>query len=210
MEVNYVCSFGSVCHTAVFMKRNNLKLASYPFDWIISDYKKIIHCIEDDFNIFLDKSYYITISHNKCGHSFYDKQYMFFHHNLLTNEDDYNYFTRCVNRFKKLLKYQGHKLFIMTFVNPENGGYSEDLKNDIFDFNTRLSKYTNDYTILVILHFPHNTNNYNITKNESVHFLELYTNSESNGSVFTNENDNMYLDSIIKEHYKFNLYTLDT
>ena len=33
----YVISLGAKCHTAAFLKRNNLKKASYPFDWIFSD-----------------------------------------------------------------------------------------------------------------------------------------------------------------------------
>ena len=34
MEINYVCLLGTLCHSASILKRNNLKLCSYPFDWI--------------------------------------------------------------------------------------------------------------------------------------------------------------------------------
>ncbi len=54
MEVKYVCSLGSLCHTASYLKNNKLKLESYPFDWIMSNYNDIIHCIENKFSIFLD------------------------------------------------------------------------------------------------------------------------------------------------------------
>jgi hypothetical protein len=36
-------------------------------------------------------------------------------------------------------------------------------------------------------------------------FYELHTLTNSNGISFKNENDNIYLDNIIKEKYNFNL-----
>jgi hypothetical protein len=71
MEVKYVCSLGTLCQSSQILKNNNLKKCSYPFDWIFSNYDIIIRCIEDDFKIFLDKSYYISRPDNKCGHSYY-------------------------------------------------------------------------------------------------------------------------------------------
>ena len=61
LEINYTCSLGNLCHGSQILKRNNYKKCSYPFDWIFSNCENIIHCIEDDFNIFLDKSYYVSI-----------------------------------------------------------------------------------------------------------------------------------------------------
>lgn len=58
-EINYTCSLGSLCHSSQILKRNKYKLCSYPFDWIYSSCDTIIHCLEDDFHTFLDKSYYI-------------------------------------------------------------------------------------------------------------------------------------------------------
>ena len=57
LEINYTCSLGNLCHGSQILKRNNYKKCSYPFDWIFSNYDIIINCLEDDFNIFLDKSY---------------------------------------------------------------------------------------------------------------------------------------------------------
>ena len=45
---------------------------------------------------------------------------MFNHHNPLNNENDYNYYIRCVNRFRELLQNEELKLFIIIFVNMEN------------------------------------------------------------------------------------------
>ena len=200
LEINYTCSLGGTCHSSQILKRNNLKLCSYPFDWIFLNYNNIIHCIEDNFQIFLDKSYYINISQRQCGHAQYNKC-MFNHHNPSINIDDYNYYVRCVDRFKNLLQKQEHKLFIMTFINMDN--IDENIKNNIIDFNNKFSRYTSNYTLLVIFHIPNKEENHHIfTYNDNIHFLELHTLSVSGGVCFHNDNDNIYLDNIIKSNYK--------
>jgi hypothetical protein len=126
---------------------------------------------------------------------------MFNHHNLLNNINDYNYYVRCVDRFKKLLQKKEHKLFIMIFVNMNN--IDEYIKNKIIDFNNKFSKYTSNYTLLVIFHIPNKPQNHHIfTYNDNIHFLELHTLSISNGVFFINNNDNIYLDNIINSTYK--------
>ena len=203
LEINFTCSLGSLCHSSEILKRNNLKLCSYPFDWIFSNCDNIIHCIEDNFQIFLDKSYYINISQSQCGHSKYNNS-MFWHHNPLINIDHYNYYIRCVDRFKNLLQKQEHKLFIMIFVNMNN--IDENIKNKMIEFNNKFSNYTSNYTLLVIFHIPNKEKNHNIfTYNDNINFLELHTLSLSNGGRFVKKNDNIYLDNIIKSKYNFNL-----
>jgi hypothetical protein len=203
VEIKYVCSLGSLCQSSQILKNNNLKKCSYPFDWIFSNCNNIIHCLEDDFNFFLDKSYYFTISPKICGHSFYHKQ-MFYHHNPLDNENDYNYFIRCVDRFKKLLTFEEHKLFVMMFVNMEN--IEEHVKNNIINFNNKFSKFTKNYTLLTIFQIKNKEYRYhNFTHNDNIDFLEIHTLSESNGVAFKDNDDNDFLNSIIKTKYNFNV-----
>ena len=210
MEISYTCSLGTLCHAAQILKRNKLKLCSYPFDWIFSSCDNIIHCIEDDFTIFLNKSYYIQVldkesgkdSDKKCGHSYYNK-YMFNHHNPLKYENDYNYFVRCVGRFKKLLQYPELKLFC--FMNRNLDNITSHNYNALIDFNNKFSKYTSNYILLVIFNIKNKQQNFhNFTYVDNIHFLELHTLSESNGLEFKNNNDNLFLDNIIKSTYKFN------
>lgn len=203
LEINYASSLGSLCHSSQILKRNNIKKCSYPFDWIFSDCDIVIDCIEDNFNIFLDKSYYINISKTQCGHSKYNNK-MFNHRNPLNNINDYNYYIRCVNRFKNLLQKKEHKLFIITFINMNN--IDENSKLKIIEFNNKFSKYTYNYKLLVIFHIPNKKQNHNIiTYNTNVDILELHTLSVSNGSEFVDNNDNIYLDNIINSKYKFNI-----
>ena len=129
---------------------------------------------------------------------------MFNHHNPLINIDHYNYYVRCVDRFKNLASKQEHKLFIMIFVNMNN--VDENIKNKMIEFNNKFSKYTSNYTLLVIFHIPNKQQNHNIfTYNDNIHFLELHTLSVSIGMKFVNNNDNIYLDNIINSKYNFNL-----
>jgi hypothetical protein len=44
----------------------------------------------------------------------------------------------------------------------------------------------------------------NFTYHDNIHFLELNTLSQSNGIYFSNDDDNIYLDNIIKLNYNFN------
>jgi hypothetical protein len=156
---------------------------------------------------------------------------MFNHHNPLINIDHYNYFVRCVDRFRILLQKEEHKLFIMTFVNMNN--IDENIKNEIIEFNNKFSKYTSNYTLLVIFHIPIPThipipnkkrivrnriirniiikkqNHHIFTYIDNIHFLELHTLSTSNGVEFNNSDDNIYLDNIINSKYNFNIKPLD-
>jgi hypothetical protein len=203
--INYTCSLGTICHSSNLLKRNNLKLRSYPFDWIYSSSSNILHCIEDDFKIFLDKSYYINEIPDKCKHIYYySNLYMFNHHDPLNNIGHYNYFVRCVDRFRTLLKTKEHKLFIMMFTNLNEIG---DKMNEVINFNNKFSQYTTNYTLLAIFHFPNkHVNHHTFTYNDNIHFLELYTIQISGGVIFDfNENDNIYLDNIIKSNYIFDL-----
>jgi hypothetical protein len=203
LEINYTCSLGPFCHSSQILKRNNLKVCSYPFDWIYSNCENVIHCIEDNFNIFLDKSYYINLSETQCGHSKYNGS-MFNHHNPLINFDNYNYFVRCVDRFKNLLEKREHKLFIMTFINMDST--ENVIMEYIADFNNKFSKYTSNYTLLVIFNISNKeVNHHTFTYFDNIHFLELHTLSVSGGSGFYNDDDNVYLDDIIKSKYNFNL-----
>jgi hypothetical protein len=126
-----------------------------------------------------------------------------FNHFDPRNKKDYNYYVRCVSRFKKLLQKQEHKLFIMIFVNVNK--IENDILNNIIEFNNKFSKYTSNYTLLVIFHIPNQQQNYHeFIYNDSIHFLVLHTLSRSDGKAFYNNNDNIYLDNIIKSKYKFN------
>lgn len=195
MEIKHVCSLGTHCHTSQLLKTNHFKRCSYPFDWIFINYNDIIHCLEDDFKIFLDKTYYTHISDTKCGHSYYHK-HLFNHRNPL-NDTDYNYYIRCVDRFKKMLQYEEHKLFIMILIDRE---FNDHLQQELIKFNNTFSKYTKNYTLLVIVQISKKQRYHNILKHDNIDFIELHTKSCSNGIFFCDKDDNDYLNTIINQY----------
>jgi len=215
-EINYICSLGTLCHSAQITKNNKLRLCSYPFDWIFSNPNNVIDCIEDDFKIFLDKSYYIDNNPNNCGKlitgtaGFGHRKYgahMFNHHNPLTNQEHYNYYLRGVNRFRNLLKKPEHKLFMTIYHNMQH--IDENLKQNILEFNNKLENYTSNYTLLIIFNLVNKPNNYhNFTKIDNIDFLELHTISASGGVDFYNNIDNQYVNNVLLNNYNFNIKNL--
>lgn len=199
-EITETCSLGLLCQSSKLLETNNLKKCSYPFDWIFSTFEMIIDCIEDDFNKFLDKSYYKSINATKCGHSGYGRPNdMFNHRNPLDNEEDYKYYIRCVERFRELKKSEEGKLFISTIVNM--GRVTEGEIERVKDFNSKLNKYFKNYTLLMIFHKVSGNQNHTFKKYDNLDILELHTLSRSGGAWFINNSDNEYLNRIIKERY---------
>jgi hypothetical protein len=78
-------SIGPYCITAEILKNFNLRLKSYPFDYIFSSLELVKHSINDNFNIFLDKKYLTKgTNNNSTRHEFYcnflDTQLLYLHH----------------------------------------------------------------------------------------------------------------------------------
>ena len=102
-KINYICSLGTLCHTSSWIKE--MKMKNVLFRLIsFSNINMIIDCIDTDFKLFLDRKLHIKYknSKNKSGHKVYGGN-IFNHHYILEN-NTYNYFVRCVNRFRILNK----------------------------------------------------------------------------------------------------------
>lgn len=220
-SIKYACSLGSLCHSSEVLKRNNLKLCSYPFDWIFSDVHIIKNCIEDNFIKFLDTSYFIDNKHQfnsrQCGHSIYHEDF-FFHKNP-RNTDDYRYYIRCVERFRHLLTQKEHKLFFAMIVpdatkHPKHAYdylvnnpnvFVNKIQDEFIIFNNTFKMYTTNYTLLVIINLVRDKQKFLTTKIENIDFIELHTISQSNGVKFLDDTDNYYLDQIMQKQYIYDL-----
>jgi len=210
-EINYVCSLGPRCHTAQLLKRNNLKLASYPFDWIFANLEVVTHCIEKNFESLLDKKYYTIndVASKSQQHSLYfsnENEHIFNHHNPL-KVDDHNYFVRCIQRFNNLLEKKELKMFVLNFLNYYP--IDEVLKKDIIELNNLLKSVTQNYGILCIVHYVDLKCSHKFMFHENIHFLEITTPSISNGLEFLRKEDNDYLDNIITSTYNFKLNEIE-
>jgi hypothetical protein len=76
------------------------------------------------------------------------------------------------------------------------------------EFNKKFSKFSKNFGLLCIVQYVGEKNSYRFTIHENVHFLEIYTKSESNGVEFIDPQDNIFLDKIIMSTYKFSLNDL--
>ena len=64
-------SAGPICDTAWELQEGGLRKESYPFDWVYSTLPMVLHCIEDRFKTFLDKSQYFHVA-NGIRHTTYN------------------------------------------------------------------------------------------------------------------------------------------
>jgi hypothetical protein len=202
------CSLGGLCHSAQLLKINGLKKASYPFDWIFSSLPMVEHCIKDDFKTFLDKNQYIdyklnnTLRENQCEHSYYgnmvfngEHNVIFNHHNPLSNENDYAYFERCVNRFRELLKSNEYKGFVLFDTNDD---FRKNLKK-YFNFSDFLSEHTNKHKLFVINNEVSGYQDYEWVIANNLRLIRLKTNSGTTGVVFHDKTDEDYLNKLIEK-----------
>ncbi len=205
MSFKYTCSLGPHCHSSYLLKCNSLKKESYPFDWIFTNYKIIKNIIEDNFNEFLNKMHYKSLNKYQACHTIYHDS-MFWHHNPLLNEDHYEYFIRCVERFQNMIKSDESKLFLY-LVKDVCEIDETTIENNMFELYETLNKYTTNFKLLVVIIHPHKSKHkYTLTNsNSNIDFLHVDVLSSSNGKEFINQLDNKYISIILNTKYKFDL-----
>ncbi len=155
MKINKIVSLGSDCITASYLTRMNLKTESHPFDWIQSSSHMINHCIDTKFEYFLKNLSKSNLNPIGFKHEIYsdvvwtDKSndVIFLHHDP-TNNDDIEYFNRCIHRFNKLFD-EENILYIM-ITNRFN-------LDDIINLSEKLNP--NYLLVIKLIHCDDNDNN---------------------------------------------------
>jgi len=154
---------GYRCSSSQIIKVLNLKKESYPFDWIISKLSTIKSCILNDFKEFLKFNnyvkkemntyniidskkellrsnqealiniYYNNISEIKDDSNLYDLKFVLVHHDIF-KFSDYEYYRRCIERFRNILKSDDKKFYL--HINQIIGinEYNETKDNIITEF----------------------------------------------------------------------------
>ena len=116
-------SLGQNCTSAWYLKQVEIKIKSYPFDWLISSASVVESCLDDNFITFMDKSQMFSFDDGKrAGHKIYHEQ-LFNHRNPLDNIQDYEYYERCVARFNELLDSTVPVVFICTIFQEDVESY---------------------------------------------------------------------------------------
>jgi hypothetical protein len=152
-KAHYI-SLGTHCFTASLLNRWGLRGASGPFDWLFSSVPMIIHCLEDEFSTFLDRSLYEPVPEadrrdgpmsNRVHHSFYRNtfgvQHVFNHHDAHLDEP-YAHFMRCVERFRSTMQSADLKVLVLARTR-----YS-DSSADLFQLRDVLRQYGTPFRLL--------------------------------------------------------------
>lgn len=199
------CSLGSFCYSAQVLRRNNIRDESNPFDWLFSSVKMVKHCIEDDFNAFLDKSYYYSVNpaegsdEKRCQHSLYesdDNYPVFNHHDPLTIDEHHKHFVRSVDRFRKTLQSTEKKVFLYINRSKDNRNLEELLIESLL-FTNFLDKHVNNYTLITIGQSLGELN-HRIIKGNNLVFIQ-FSCSLNTGLEHENTSHDQYLDNIFKQ-----------
>jgi hypothetical protein len=202
-KINYIIPLGSQCFSAFFLKLNNLKLASFPFDWIFSSPIVIIDMLDDNFSKFLDKDNYvfndINIKTNK--HKIYLPELEMFNHRNPMKHEDYLYYLRCVNRFYSVIENNKKKLFLFTSLKNE---IENELEN-ICLLRNKLAKLTDNFILLCIFQKCTGEQSKEIIFHDNIILIQMYTLGDSDGVIFLNNEDNIFYKTIIDELFTFDL-----
>ena len=207
--INYICSLGCQCSTASWIKQKNMKKCSYPFDWIYSNPKMILDCINDDFVKFLDRSLHIPSKHKKkkniSGHKIYGG--CIFNHHYILEDEQYEYFVRCVNRFRELTKINDNKLFIISFINKKKD-ITKELQKQLNDLYTTLQKITNNFDLLVVWHTIGTELKSNVIEDKELNnlkYINITTINRNNGRKIKDRKENKFYNRRIFELYNFQI-----
>lgn len=136
-------SIGVDCGMADFLKKNNLRKFSCPFDWVVS-YDGISECIDDNFKNFIPKNNTKTNSYGIC----------LLHYEFITEEDIT--YTRRINRLIDFLENTEEEVIFCRKGHAYHNHSEHNCINDI-DIAEKLDlvlrkKYPNlKYKIIVIL-----------------------------------------------------------
>ena len=196
IEYNSACPVGNYCFGTSLLAEKKIRKEAMPFDWLFTTPKYTAEVIKDDFKDFLNPKYYTDIALNEpanerqAGHTLYHEN--FFNHKDPRLKEDYDYYVRCVDRFREFIKIEDKKLFICSYKNLDNK-MDDSLMSDIFELNKVLSEITQNYHLLCHINYPNNKDlKHEITEMGNITFFELYTKQDNHGLGYGNDEDNEY------------------
>jgi hypothetical protein len=204
--INQIISLGPACPIAEFLKNFKLRNCSYPFDWMYSSPKLILDCLNDDFNILLNKEYHTNCSENISGHSLYGNK-IFRHKNIL-NENDYLYYIRCVQRFRFILSVSNLKLFtVISNFNDRTNEISQ-IDNNIIVLNDKLKLCTKNFFILnIVFHISKSVQKYDVNIKDNIYHCDIWIFNHFTGSLNKhNRKDTLFFMSILKQLFNIEIH----
>lgn len=204
----HLISLGYNCYIAHFLQQHNLRKAAYPFDWVFTCPEIVIDCLKNNFTVFLDKQHFrMTKCYDECvcekctrngvlsGHAIYGTH--FFRHKNVFQQEDFEYYQRCVRRWNKLFDNDDNITFILLLSNRQHYT-NETLHHLCFELHSLLS---NQKSVILIFIFHTISADFSFTSQtlqENLYFCHL-TCSKNKGTSFENKNDNVkFADSLLE------------
>lgn len=193
VKFKHACSIGNYCFSSALLNVLEIRKMALPFDWLFTTPKATVEILNNDFSDFLNKDYIVDIGDvspmngNQAGHSLYHKN--FFNHKDPRNEVDYEYYVRCIDRFRDFIKLEGKKLFICSYKNLDKK-MDDTLMWDIFELNKTLRSITKDYHLLCHINYPNSKERKTeITEIGDVTFFEMHTKLDNHGLGYGDDGD---------------------
>ena len=132
-----VVSLGTRCLTARSLRRLGFNDFPMPFDWLENSPSMVRHCLETDFSVLLDQSYYRSLTGKRgpndpgvgCSHEYYSRVHdlsALFTHSDPTREADYRYLLTCVERLRNVLTSNHRTVFVQ--VHHDDGLAQQDFE----------------------------------------------------------------------------------
>lgn len=202
-------SLGQNCSTAYYLKKAGLKSLSFPFDWIFSSPKIVEDCIDDGFNKYLDKSLMVDKG-VKAGHSYHSN--FFNHRNPLSTQEDYEYYSRCCNRFLEDLRKASPTIYIITLINEPHkrpgwaSGFNDSFpmpvdqsRCDLKSLFHTIKSIKKNAKFVIVDHYTNQELSFRVNIFDSdVLELFFYSSGSSDGVKYKNNNDDFYFSELIK------------
>lgn len=208
MEINNIISLGPSCINSYYFKSKKYKKQSYPFDWIFSDLYIINHCLEDDFECFMDKSKHKTVSPTKSLHTTYKTKKDIFEHHNICSTNGYSYFERCITRFRNIRELKGTSLFISMINHTMFNEFHEHTPVDPLHVSLlceNLKKYAKDF-ILCVVYITSTDLPKGYTRkieNSHLHIVNLNITGFMKGLDFENKKGLDLFDKMLHEYFIF-------
>ena len=213
-----IIPMGYRCSSSEIIRILNLKKESYPFDWTISKLSTIKDCILNDFKEFLKienyikkemnnynviddvylligsgnyiiNTYYDPIDKITDNFNTYDSKLLLVHHDIFKTED-YEYYKRCINRFKNLLTSDDKKLYIYIHKIIGMKEYTQtkyDIITEFINFNEfikTISKNINGLFFILVNTSLEYSNLYNLNSNPFIYVVMTNKDFVDSGEIF--------------------------
>lgn len=147
-EINYIFACGFRCYSTFFLKYNNLRFMSSPFDWIIIDLESVLKIINSEFKDYLNdivevsRNKKICKLHYKKNHIYIDNSYKkIFINNFHYMKEDYSEYT-CFFNHNYLETVNATNLYFMKNI-CEFRHYNMTDNNDIQKLQKRCDRFKN-------------------------------------------------------------------